>query len=174
MFLVLLSTAVCVAQNAKNSSDIPNFSGRWVSESVKMHVDSPRPFRNADADFEIKLVIVQSGNELRVKEAIDGSRGSSSRDVIYYLDGRGETNKGFTDEFIYESKTVLKDNKLFIEMAIRSPNSKVGPTQAEEWELSADGKTLIIRTKSSGSGSPTVAGARWSTIRYEKVFRLAS
>lgn len=116
-----------------------------------------------DQDIEIELVVVQSADELELKEMTITRRGKHSRDAVYYLDGRGESNEGFTDGFIYESKTKINNQKLHIEGAVRFPNSQGSSYQTEEWELSADGKTLTIKTKTVGR----------SVIRYEKVFRLA-
>ena len=166
MFLVLACTAVCAAQGTTKQSDVPNLSGRWVAESIKLYSDS-RSLRKADQDLKIEMLIVQSENELKVNEMTIGDRGTYSRDAVYYLDGRGESNKGFTGGFKYESKTVFRDQKLYIEATIQFPNSRGNSTQTEEWELSTDGKTLTIKTNNTGSRQN-------SPIRYEKVFRLAS
>ncbi len=121
--LILAFANVGTAQDSGVTADLSNFSGRWVSESVKVMSDS-RPMRSTtDSNLKIELLIEQSGNELRVKESTTGS-GSYSRDVIYYLDGRGESNKGFTAGFEYESKAILKDRKIFIKAVVKVPGSR--------------------------------------------------
>ena len=163
-FVLLVSAVVCGAQVVKNADNKVDFTGRWVSETIDMSADSGRNPRNKDLNLKIEMAISRSANELSVKETTTGT-GKFSRDSVYYLDGRGESNKGFTDEFVYETKTTLKDNKLFIVGTIRSqdPNG-LSIRSEEEWELSADGKTLKIKSKTSSIG----------TVRYTKVFRLAS
>lgn len=171
LLLIIAFSAFCVAQGTKSDSDVPNFSGRWVSESLKDYSDR----KSLDPDQKTELIVSQSATELRVKESTGGKRGSSSRDSIYYLDGRGESNKGFTDGFMYESKTVVKDKKLLIEAAVVLPktNTKSNFAKNDEWELSADGKTLTIRTNNgvtpAGNSPPRFTVM---AVRYEIVFRL--
>lgn len=161
--LLLVFAVVCGAQAVKPPNDIVGFNGRWVSETVKISSDSGRRDKDTDPNLKIEMIVSQSGNELKVKETTLGNE-RFSRDSVYYIDGRGESNKGFTDNFVYESKTSQKDRKLLIEGTIRSQGAGGKSIKTkEDWEISADGKTLTIKTKTSGMG----------TIRYEKVFRLA-
>jgi hypothetical protein len=158
----LISAASIAAQDIDGRSVNSNFTGHWVSESVKVFSDIG-PRNMPGLDLKIDLVIDQSSNELKVKESTDSSRGMYSRDLVYFLDGRGESNKGFTAGFEYESKTVLKAQKLLIKGTVNFPGSKNNKALSEEWELSKDGKTLTIKTETSGGSS---------TIRHEKIFRL--
>src|SRR5262249_53612769 len=119
--LIVASGTFCVAQTTKSDSNVPDFSGHWVSESVTQHSDI-RPLQSGDASMKIDLVINQSGSELKVKESTTGKRGSYSRDLVFFLDGRGESNEGFTKDFVYDSKTILKDKKVLINTAITIPN----------------------------------------------------
>jgi hypothetical protein len=150
---------VCPSQDSIRRTD---FSGRWISDSVKMSSNSGRQLPQSLSNVKVELVVKQAGNELRVKEISSGDRGDFSRESVYYLDGRGESNDGRSQDLIYDSKTELKDRKLSINSTIRPRNSTGSINHAEEWELSSDGKSLRITTKSGKN-----------EIRYEKLFRLA-
>lgn len=163
--LLLLVFGLVVAGAAqsgsvKTRSNNPDFSGHWISESISAEAGSV-PLPSDLRDLKIELIISQSENDLRVKETTLSS-GTYSRNVTYYLDGRGESNKGFTPGFVYNSKSLLKNNALVMETIIQLPNSRgESAVQRDEWRLSKDGKTLIIKTKSD-------------MIRYKKTFRLVS
>src|SRR4051812_47512941 len=143
-WLVALCT-VCFAQTTKSDSNLPDFSGHWVSETVKQY-SIVRPSQAGDPNLKFDLVIIQLGPELKVKESTDGKRGSFSRDLIYYLDGRGESNKGYTQGFVYDSKTSVNGKGILIDTTISMPQAKASANQTDEWQLSADGKTLTITT----------------------------
>lgn len=156
--LIVFSIVSCFAQQgAATVPEAPNFSGRWLSKAIREEPGYvqvlPRDFLN----LKVELLITHSGDELKVKETTLGSS-TYSREVVYYLDGRGETNKGFTDGFVYESKTMLKKQRLNVQLTIR-PSGAPKSVQTQEWELSKDRKTLTIKTRSG-------------VIRYERVFRL--
>ena len=170
LLLIFASGIFCIGQSTKSVSINPDFSGHWVSETIK-RTSSVRPSQNGDANLKIDLVVTQSDTELRVKETTDGNPGSYTRDLIYFLDGRGESNKGFTQGFVYDSKTSLKGREILIDTTITFPTARDGVTQTEEWQLSADGKELTITTKNVGS-SRTSSSNTGSTIVYEKIFRL--
>jgi hypothetical protein len=109
-----------------------------------------------------------------VKESTKGPRGAYSRDLVYFLDGRGESNKGFTQDFVYDSKTILKDKTILIDATIVISGGRGGKAEIEEWQLSADGKKLTIKTKITGSLiSSSASNARAANeILSEKIFRL--
>ena len=108
---------------------------------------------------------------MKVKETTNGSD-RYSRDCIYYLDGRGESNKGFTHGFLYETKTILKKRKLVMEMTIRFPNRKENSFQIEEWVLSKDGRSLTVTVENFGRKEDR--GFSFGLLRYDKIFKLVS
>jgi len=172
LLLIFASGVFCIAQSIKSDSNNPDFSGHWVSESVKQF-SSVRPSRDGDLNLKIELVVTQSSTELRVKESTEADRESYTRDLIYFLDGRGESNKGFTQGFVYDSKTSLKGREILIDNTITFPPARDSVTQTEEWQLSANGKKLTITTKNTGSSRKSSSNAR-GTIVYEKIFRLVT
>jgi hypothetical protein len=173
IFLLIFASGIfCLGQSTKSVSTNPDFSGHWVSETIK-RTSSVRPSQDGDANLKIDLVVAQSDTELRVKETTDGNPGSYTRDLVYFLDGRGESNKGFTQGFVYNSKTSLKGSEIVIDTVITFPPARDGVTQTDEWQLSADGKKLTITTKNAGSSHASSSNAR-STLVYEKIFRLVT
>jgi hypothetical protein len=172
LLLIFASGVFCIAQSTKSDSTNPDFSGHWVSESVKQF-SSVRPSRDGDLNLKIELVVTQSSTELRVKESTEADRESYTRDLIYFLDGRGESNKGFTQGFVYDSKTSLKGREILTDNTITFPPARDSVTQTEEWQLSADRKKLTITTKNTGSSRTSSSNAR-GTIVYEKIFRLVT
>lgn len=125
-----------------------DFSGRWKSISITRDTgDLPMP---PDERTETEFIIAQTGHELRLMENSKSRSGVVSREATYYLDGRGESNKGFGEQYKFISKTSIKKKKLVIDATITIDNSKEKLYKTEEWSLSDDGKTLKIETKSGG------------------------
>lgn len=136
--------AVSRAQDKKTGSPTVDFSGRWVTESIRSSSKlEGLPIPALSADFH--LVITHLGDELRVKE-LSKRPGNPFRVAVYYLDGRGESNKGLDEETVYKSRSIVKGQKLMIESTFKHKLASRPARSEEEWELSKDGKKLTIRT----------------------------
>jgi hypothetical protein len=162
---VLLSSAIW----SQDSSKQPNFSGRWVLEKINEYPGHMGVGNLGGAKMESELIVSHTDKELRVKETTK-TRESFLRETLYYTDGRGETNKGFTLPFPYVSKTTLNNGRLLIDTKIQ--HSRGEASLVEEWELSPDGKTLTVRilaTPSSNGPRPVRSPAK-----YDKVFKLTN
>ncbi len=137
--ILFVGTAICSAQNAGSSS--VDFTGRWVSESVKSYNSDGLlpvpPFKD-----RLYLVVTHTKDEVRIKE-LSTAMEDTFRQATYYLDGRGETNKGYFERPTVESKTQLSDRKLKIDGTFESVQNRT-VRSLQEWELSSDGNKLTI------------------------------
>lgn len=157
LLLVLLTACaqLCfgqAAQNKRPGQARPDFSGTWALTKYEDNSGTKIP------DLEVSLVVSHLDPELRVqrKSVVRGTE--YKREALYYTDGRGETNViSFNAPTLIKSKTKWNKNRLVIkasrevQVEITSPLSNlsrpkpdsVGTEETvEEWELSADGKTL--------------------------------
>lgn len=155
-----------------------NFSGTW-----RLHKESERsgtfPKRREDEAKpvpEVELIITQSGESITVKETNKRASNPASKESIYYVDGRGETNKGYDERFTYESRTKLEGRKVIIEMIRRISGVKNTNYVREEWELDPDGKTLTIKNRSHFTKETyrTNSGMHSSLVGYDRVYKLVS
>lgn len=175
--LLLLFTFACAAPSAaqakkkKEAAARPDFSGTWVLDSNKSRY-SRRGSHGPAA--QPKLVISQGESEVRARRTLVLADGAErAQDIVYYTDGRGEKNAivgrdrvslGGTNETV----TKWKGARLFIRGTAHlvAFGDVTDVNFTEEWELSADGKTLTLTTEydltpdtNSAPGDPRPASA---------------
>ena len=156
-----------VAQTNATDSDVSRFAGKWELTEVRQILGKHNiPLSRDDSKLKIEMEIRVSGNELFVDEKVD----RYSRSSKYFLDGSGEKNSGFTAGFVYTTVTKLKDGKILIERRLEGarPGSQIDEL---EWGVSADGKQLQIRTKTTNDLSRVAANRGIETARPTQIFR---
>jgi len=125
-------------------SPTPDFSGTWklakMTESHTAFVPNGGPTKT-----EIQLFVKQDSTSLRVKRETLFDNDAYSQDLLYYLDGRGESNPSDAGKFVHTTKTRLKSEKLFLDGSVYEVGSKKAYSRRkEEWKVSSDGETLTI------------------------------
>lgn len=120
-----------------NDKAKPDLSGTWVLDRAK---SSP------EIDSDVTLVISHHDPEIRMTRKL--AKGSVERDfdLVYYSDGRGETNPYLapgSNETV-KSKTKWDGRKLTTRATIRQLVRGIGVyiETTEKWQLSDDGQWL--------------------------------
>jgi hypothetical protein len=152
VFFLCLVFGVSVAQtkNSTKTTTRPDLSGVWAFDKSRSEVD-PR-LRNKEEDFVV-LTIVHKEPEIRLIKTYELHGRKLTSESIYYTDGRPESHSGVKDP---EPETRWRGNKLF-RKSVTSPNggssgifTSLEIVLTEEFELSADGKTLTRTITHSG------------------------
>jgi len=149
--LALLTGTVWVSGQDKKSQPKPDLSGTWRFDQTLSNVPSP-------ANDELK--ITHHDPELRILKTVNVNSQPQQRELIYFTDGRGETNPATTwlsstpdpnapHPTETKSKTKWSSNKIVTRATIRSAaGGYVAESEVvDEWKLSADGKTLTHTTR---------------------------
>jgi hypothetical protein len=153
---LLLCAALSPAQKKKSDERDrarPNLTGTWVlDEVIQGSVKTKNLMLEAG---QVTLVISHRDPEIRMTRTATKKEGEVTQELVFYADGRGETNQGpalgLGREDIsgkIKSSTVWKKTKL------RTTSEVRGALQGDfyivmitdEWELSADGQTLTQQT----------------------------
>lgn len=152
VFFLCLVFGVSVAQtkNSKTTTK-PDLSGVWAFDQSRSKVDP----RFIDKDQDYVLTIVQKGPEIRLTKSYEKQGRKLREETIYYTDGRAEFHSG--SGYHSDPETRWRGKKL-VRKVVTSPNGGGGGVfttlpivMIEEFELSADGKTLT-RTVSHDNG----------------------
>ncbi len=130
----------------------PNFSGEWTLEKEKSKMDE----RQAAMIESQSLKVEQTEKEVKVtvttKQA--GNQGGPRADIggggnTYLLDGKefSAESQSQIGTVLTKTKGEIKDGKLNLQSVrtVDAPMGQISITTRENWELSADGKTLTIK-----------------------------
>ena len=144
--------AICFGQAKKIEK--PDPSGTWELDAARSHIDTQKgpPERIKISYSDPQLIMHRKVNVYGVPE---------ERDLIYYTDGRGETNPttswvttepGANDAYrpsVTTSKTTWNKDKIVTRLRSRSYAGAaiVDFEIIDEYSLSADGKTLTKTTR---------------------------
>lgn len=148
---IVLGAASCLAQsNLKKPprEDKPDLSGVWVLDISRGNFDK---FNHELAKGGITLIVSEHEPEIKITRKFRVEGKERTQELIYYTDGRGETNPAMTIDYLIKSKTNWDGRKL----VSRSTNStmtrghRIHVDTVERWELSTDGQTLIHTTSLS-------------------------
>jgi hypothetical protein len=167
ILICLVFTVSVSAQKDENNLDVSGFVGKWILIEVRQIPGKHNiPLSRDDSKLKIELEIRVSGKELHIDEKVD----PYSRSSKHFLDGRGETNPGFTTGFVYDTVTNLKDGKIIIVRRLQSarPDSQV---DEQEWQVSADGGRLEIRTRTTNDRSRVMQSRGIETARPTQIFK---
>jgi hypothetical protein len=152
VFFLCLIFGVSVAQTKNGSKTTrPDLSGVWAFDESRSEVD-PR-FRDKAQDFV--LTIVHKEPEIRLTKTYQQHGHKQTEESIYYTDGRPEYHSRTGKDS--EPVTRWRGNKL-VRRTVTALSGSIGGTfppleivMTEEFELSADGKTLIRTITHSGT-----------------------
>jgi hypothetical protein len=140
--VISCSIAVLGLVGVALASSKPDFSGTWV-------MDTNRSFSNP-AGLEQTLVVVQTGDQIKLDTKIKTQQGEQSINEVYSLDDQ-ETD--FTPNGAQpgakgkrKAKWLPDGRGVFIEEVTTadSPKGPVTRQVARKWTLSPDGNTLTI------------------------------
>lgn len=99
-------------------------------------------------------MISEWGPEIKVTEILRQNGKAVTRELVYFADGRGETNPSADRTKQLHSKSQRSGRKLIVKFSLsqtRSGNHSVTHERTEEWIVSKDGKTLKHTTSTSSS-----------------------
>jgi hypothetical protein len=149
--LISLCFVIASAQGKQKTVKAkPNFTGKWLLDRAKSNVGS-------SVSPEQPIKIVHHDPELRITHMANRDGQIVAVKVVYYTDGRGETNPATSfvsagtdmdpqrhDKDVTKSKTTWSGNKLVTRSTLsNSTGGRLLEFEViDEWKLSTDGKTL--------------------------------
>lgn len=175
-FVFLLSVVCLFALSA--FAQTPNFAGEWnldkskskLSEQQTASIES-RTITVEQNDKEIKATTATKRNAPAGGQGgpppggggMGGGRGmmggGGDGTSTYSLDGKEVVTERETQMGKIPTKTIakIKDGKFHVESSttFNTPNGEMTMTNKSVWELSADGKTLTVKTTQSGRNGDT-------------------
>jgi hypothetical protein len=151
-FLLCLVFAVSIAQTTSGSQTKtrPDLSGVWALDESRSEINTR--LRNKEEDYV--LTIVHKEPEIRLTKTYKQYGRTKTEESIYYTDGRPEYHSRTGKDS--EPVTRWRGNKL-VRKAVTAPHAGISGTfppvenvMLEEFEISADGKTLTRTITHSG------------------------
>ena len=152
-FLISIGCAVVVCGQGSKPQTKPDLSGTWAFDRSRSNVEKVSPANN-----EIK--ISHHDPELKILRTIHVNTRPEQRELIYYTDGRGETNPATIwlsttpdpkspHPAESKSRTKWSGERVVTRTTLRlmAGAHVVEQDVVEEWKLSADGKTLTQTTR---------------------------
>jgi hypothetical protein len=162
LFFVLVLPA---ERQADKASSKPDFSGTWLLDTKKSNTSGPtsRP--------DLPITISHKDPEFRVMLSTTSTGASDKPELVYFTDGRGETNQATSvlstnpsatkpedlKNQVTESKTKWSDDKIVTRSRLRLnvAGRLVEFEQVDEWKLSKDGKVLTQTNRVNFQGGDT-------------------
>jgi hypothetical protein len=180
VILLLICLAICVPVCLSQSNETvkPDLSGTWEFEAPRN-----KQAKSQDSTWE-QVKITHRDPELIIRLKIQTWDVTDERDLIYYTDGRGETNTarpmianfdswqpGTTD-----SQTIWSKDKVVTRSVEQSFSGAaiVVYEIVDEWKLSSDGKTLTQTTKKSPKKDVKGNAAFGNEFESRTVYKLIS
>jgi hypothetical protein len=167
LVFVICGTFVTISQAADKPK--PDMSGKWERDSKKSRMGQMT--EGELKNIKVTLEISHQEPELRISIRTDRSEKSVNREMIFYTDGRGETNiPEFTQVLSIgrplqdpksipqnevQSKTKWEGSKIVStnSSVFHGPGGRIFHLDTREIrELSEDGKTLTIKRSISTPG----------------------
>lgn len=151
VLLLFLVVGVSVAQTTSGSKTktTPDLSGVWALDESRSEID---PRRIKEENYV--LTIVHKEPEIRLTKTYQQHGRNKTDEAIYYTDGRPEYHSRTGKDS--EPVTRWRGSKL-VRKSVTAPAGMSGPypsleiVMTEEFELSADGKTLTRTITHSGT-----------------------
>ncbi|HEY0544245.1 MAG TPA: hypothetical protein VGC91_02525 [Pyrinomonadaceae bacterium] len=144
---------LCAAQEGKTKSEgkaKPDFNGTWLIDKSKS--DYGRAEGTPIANADITMTVALSEPEFHVTRKMTLNGNEHVGELVFYTDGRGETNHALLGGGDLKTKTKWSGSKLVskasISRRVREENFNIDIE--EKWELSSDGKTLTDSFSMSG------------------------
>jgi hypothetical protein len=146
--LLLLTIGLASAQSIAPAPVVqtnPDFSGTWRLDMSASDFGGPKEGLVYDG---LTLTIIHHDPELRITRRIFKKKRERSQEVVYFTDGRGESNPPIEGSGTIKSKTRWDLNRLASHAVMRVPGT-LTIESIDRWELSSDGNTLFHFTVSS-------------------------
>jgi hypothetical protein len=126
----------------------PDFSGMWKLDMSASDFGGPKTDLVYDG---LTLTIAHHDPELKITRRVFKKSHESSQELVYFADGRGESNPALDGRTTVKSKTKWDGNKLTSKGSSRVtiPGSIFTIESIDRWELSSDGTTLVHSTESN-------------------------
>lgn len=149
LLCLVFSLAVAQTKTGSKTTTRPDLSGVWALDESRSQIDSR--LRNKEDNYV--LTIVHKEPELHLTKTYERNGRKLTAESIYYTDGRPEFHSG--SGYASEPETRWRGNKLVRKVVTPGATSSgifqsVDAVLIEEWELSADGKTLTRTISHSG------------------------
>ncbi|MCA1592320.1 MAG: hypothetical protein LC754_06655 [Acidobacteria bacterium] len=144
--LLLACVSVCAAKDDKTKGAVksrPDLSGTWGRDKSKSDFGMLASSPAAKADET--LTITQNEPEIKITRTLSLNGREEVQALVYYTDGRGETNPSTLGRIGVKSKTKWDGGKLVSESKLTHESPRGGTfsiDSTEKWQLSSDGKTL--------------------------------
>ncbi len=166
-FILICAVGTSPAQQKQKAAKTkPDFTGTWLLDPSRSNVG---PSRTPDRPLQI----THHDPELKITRMVEHNGQVTGQDLIYYTDGRGETNPTTMylststdmnpeghDKDVTKSKSSWSGNKLVTRSSLRSriAGRVLEFDIIDEWKLSQDAKTLTqtSRTVFNPDSSPGV------------------
>jgi hypothetical protein len=173
---ILSSTTLCpgqIARNGASSAKNPDLSGTWTLDISKSELGQPR--RELVYD-DLPLIILQNDLDLKITRKVVKNKKERFQELIYYTDGRGESNPGIDSNDTIKSKTKWAGDILISESVHRvvGAGAVISFETTDRWQLSDNGQTLVYTRSSSTLRKEFGAGAVLGRVYpIKRVFRKA-
>ena len=173
---LLFAVALCPAQGNLTNSRVaskPDLSGTWQLDFSSSEFGSSK--RDLAYD-KMTLIIFHRDPEFRIIRKWGNGKKEYSTDLLYYTDGRGETNLPWGDKNSVNKSTTKWDGDRLFSNGTLSTNIFVDvlvSKSTDKWEISTDKNILIchsyIAAPRSTSSNPTVIMVGDTNVK--KVFK---
>ncbi len=143
------STAASAAQTK------PDFSGIW---KIDMSASDFGGRKSTPAYDELMLVISHHDPELKITRKIIKKKRERLQELLYFTDGRGESNPGLDGKTTIKSKTKWDGSNLTSKgsTSITISGASLTIEFTDKWLMSPDSKTLIHTTLANSGTSRRV------------------
>jgi len=136
------TVAVAARDDGKKGGKHPDLSGTWTLDRSKSDfgVFWDRPLAKTDAT----LVVLHREPELKVTRTLRLNGREETKELVYYTDGRGESNPAAIGGGTADSKTNWERDSIVARAKLSRPGAKgrVEVELIETWRMSGDRKTL--------------------------------
>ena len=136
------AVAVAARDGGKKEGKHPDLSGTWALDRSKSDfgVFWDRPLAKTDAT----LVVSHKEPELKVTRTLRLNGREETKELVYYTDGRGESNPAAIGGGTADSKTNWERDSIVARSKLSRPGAKgrVEVELTETWRMSGDRKTL--------------------------------
>lgn len=140
---------VSSAQVGKGKAERPDFSGTWKLDRAASEFGGARSIWKNDTT----LVITHRDPELRVTRTLTlGDGRQETKELVYYTDGRKETNPMAFGAGRFETQTKWEGGKVVTYASYGPPSRRFAGDWSDatfKWRLSDDGRTLTQTILSS-------------------------
>lgn len=149
VFWLLSCLTFCLGQDSKiiPVTSKPDLSGTWVDVTQTI-AGSPK----TDSFYkDLTLTVLQRGPELRITRKFTSNKKERSQELVYYTDGRGESNPEIQGKQVVKSITKWDGDVLIskgVHRIVLAGDILTFQT-TDMWQISRDGTKLVKVTSST-------------------------